>query len=326
MEAVERVSAEKVDTERVRKASYAELARADAGGVVDPRLFDLPFETTYRDDLPISWVDGYDIRTDRAAWVPLDVAISPACERVCAGVETNGLAAGNTYTEAVIHALHEVIERDAYSHACFRSLYEDPDRGDAVTVIEPESLPRPAAELLNRVQSGGVRATVRAVPHDIDVPVFRVTIADRSFPGREGRLTRFAGLGCDLDPMRAVTRAICEAAQSHTALFVGARDTFESGPRRPGLSTDRLISMLVSRPTVQPYPGTCADAFPDDLYQRLLLLLERLERAGLDRCIVVDLSRADLGIPVVRVLVPGASGPYGNTPRRPSLRLLRTLV
>jgi ribosomal protein S12 methylthiotransferase accessory factor len=63
---------------------------------------------------------------------------------------------------------------------------------------------------------------------------------------------------------------------------------------------------------------------PADLQARLALVLERLHAAGLGRCIAVDLTRADLGIPVVRVLVPGACGP--NPARRPPLRLLRHLV
>ena len=34
-------------------------------------------------------------------------------------------------------------------------------------------------------------------------------------------------------------------------------------------------------------------------------MIKKLEEAGLDRVIVVDLTREEIGIPVVRVIVPG---------------------
>jgi ribosomal protein S12 methylthiotransferase accessory factor YcaO len=134
-------------------------------------------------------------------------------------------------------------------------------------------------------------------------------------------------MGCDIDPERAVTRAIAEAAQSHTAVLVGARETFEDGRRHARRSADGLIGQLLSPSTIDSFSADgAADNPPEDLYDRLTLLLERIEGGGLSRCIVVDLTRPDLGIPVVRVLVPGAAGPYGDTSRRPPLRLLRSLV
>ena len=51
-----------------------------------------------------------------------------------------------------------------------------------------------------------------------------------------------------------------------------------------------------------------------------------LRSAGFRHCVCVELTRPDLGVPVVRVLVPGAAGPYGHTTRRPPLRLLRHLL
>lgn len=47
---------------------------------------------------------------------------------------------------------------------------------------------------------------------------------------------------------------------------------------------------------------TCrSESFEDDL----MTLLARLEHAGIRQAIAVDLTRSDVGIPVVKVVVPG---------------------
>jgi YcaO-like protein with predicted kinase domain len=327
MEAVERVSAEAVDPARERSASFAELVRERPDAVLDPVLLDLPFETTYEPHVPITWIEGYDLVADCRVWVPLDAVISPAREGVCAGVETNGLAAGNTVTEAVVHALYEVIERDALAHEQFAELYLEPTERPAIRLIDNDSLPAPSRDWASELRSRGMRVSIRRLSHDIGVPVFRATISDGAFPGRSGRPSRFGGMGCDLEPERALARAILEAAQSHTAVLVGARETFEAGPRPARRSAAWLVQQLLAPSAREPFAhDDDGDPSPDDLYERLRILLDRVQRAGLGRCIVVDLTREDLGIPVVRVLVPGLAGPYGETSRRPTLRLLRGLL
>ena len=62
-----------------------------------------------------------------------------------------------------------------------------------------------------------------------------------------------------------------------------------------------------------------------DLLRDLSEVCLRLARAGFKRCIVADLTAPRLQVPVVRVIVPGMTGPlrYGM---RPSDRQLRQLV
>jgi YcaO-like protein with predicted kinase domain len=324
MEAIERVSAERVDVDRIRLASFAELDR-ERDGALDPELFDLPFETSYRADRPLAWIRGYDLVAGREVWVALDLVLSPAREGICTGVETNGLAAGNNRTEAVLHGLHEVIERDAHARDRFTRRYADDGERPPIRVVDRESVPAGAAALLRALRDRGLRAVIQDLSHELRVPVFRVTLYESSFPGREGRTTTFEGIGADLDPAWALSRAICEAVQSHTVMVVGARDTVEDGARHMRYDKGSFLRRLGTPTTSRPFPAESAE-LPDDLGARLRILLERVAAAGLHHCVAVDLTREDLGIPVVRVLVPGLSGPYGETSRRPALRLLRTLV
>jgi ribosomal protein S12 methylthiotransferase accessory factor len=307
MEAVERVSAEEVARHRIRVAAFDQLGE-DA---IDPAGCDLPFETAYRPDRPIAWVEGRDLATGAPVWVALDLVLSPAREGVCVGVETNGLAAGSTVAQATLHALLELIERDAHSHEEFaRRHWSEPP---PIRIVPVASLTGEAAACAGALSAAGMTVLVRDLTHDLGVAVYRATILDGGFPGREGRATAFSGTAADIDPASAVLRALCEAVQSRAAFLLGARDSFERG--RPARRGDP-VPLRGTRRVGLPAPAEIADPFGH--------LLDRLRAVGLTRCAVVDLTRFE--VPVVRVIVPGLAAPYGDSRRRPSSRLLRTLA
>lgn len=325
MEAVERVCAEAVDPARVRRASYDALRRSAAEAVLDPEACDLPFDTRFHPGHEYGWVLGHDLLAGRPTWVALDLVVSPPAEGMCRGVETNGLAAGNLEVEAILHGLLEVIERDAAAHDRFGRRFAEDDAFPALRLLEPRSLPRDAARRCARLRCAGLEVTIQDLRHDLDLPVFRVVLSDPDFPGCEGAVTLFQGFGCDLDAGHALTRAIGEAAQAHTAMLVGARETFE-GDAEPPTSLGRLFQRLGGRSSVVSFSPTPAGEVPRDLAGRLEIVLARLRAAGLGRCVVVDLTRPELGVPVVRVIVPGAAAPFGESARRPAVRLLRVLA
>lgn len=320
MEAIERVSAEDVPGERVRRSSFLRLRGREP--VLDPGLCGLPYRTAYAPDRECSWVQAEDLMGGPPVWVALDLVLSPAREGVCLGPETNGLASGNVRAEALLHALYEVIERDAAAHERFGRRH---GAALAQRLIDPASLPTRAAARLAALERAGVSLRVRELTHDLGVPVFGATLEDRGFPGCEGASTTFSGFGADLDAELALIRAVAEAVQAHTAVLVGARESFEDGSLAAG-STSNLVAWLAAGADTHPFVPTPAGEVPGDLGMRLELVLERLWGVGLRRCLAIELTRPDLGIPVFRVLVPGAAGPYGETARRPPLRLLRALV
>jgi ribosomal protein S12 methylthiotransferase accessory factor YcaO len=48
----------------------------------------------------------------------------------------------------------------------------------------------------------------------------------------------------------------------------------------------------------------------EDLGQDLAFALARLQGVGIEEVVAVDLTKADLGLPVARVVVPGLEAPY----------------
>ena len=324
MEAVERISAEQVDRSILR-LSYQDLVKS-GDAVIDPRDCDLPDDSRYAEDRPISWIQGWEFVSQQLAWIPLDLAITPPQEGVLLEVDTNGLAAGNSLIEAVVHGLCEVIERDALSVSLFRSTFGD--GSDAIPErrrISPDSVPRAGREWVERISANGLRIETEHLDSDIGVPVFRSVIIDHQYPSADGENTRkFIGLGASPNAAIAATRSITEAVQSRIALVQGARDSFNTlSPdwrRSTGASHRQDVAerMRVSLDTVPTFET-------DDLLEDLEYLISRLRRAGFKRVLAIDLTRGDFEIPVVRVRVPGLAS-FAVNRARPGWRCLRYLL
>lgn len=326
MEAVERICAETIEPHRLIRASYRRL-KEEQSRVLDPREFALPFRTRWDEDLVVSWVGCYDLMSDSHHWVPADLVVSPGVEGVRAGTETNGLASGNTYTEAVLHALYEVVERDAVAEEEFYLIHHDPLHSPPrpVRLIDPSTLPPESRAWMDRLVDAGLRVQIQDCRAGTDINVFGIIIVDDGYPGLEGEALTFAGYGADLDPERAVLRAVTEAAQAHTGVILGARDEFEGMrplPERPAMLRRRL-DLLYGDGTLH-FPA--GDGSSGDLHADLAEVLRRLWASGRRRCLVTELTRPDLAVPVVRVLVPGLASPYPDSSREPTPRLLSTVV
>lgn len=304
MEAVERCSAEGF-AGPVRRASWRALTAAGPA-VLDPRGCDLPADTAFTPDAVLGWVEGHDLATGAAVLVPLDLAVSPPVEGVLRHVDTNGLAAGNSRLEATVHALAEVIERDAVSQQLFAELYLEPADGPPPRLrIDLRTLPEAAATLVATIERAELEVVVDWLAGDIAVATLRALLVDPAFPSPDGpRLRCFVGYGTAPDATLAVLRALTEAVQSRLAVIQGARDAFNRPPAAadPGRAAGWQADLAAQ-------PRLPFDAVPSftslDLAADLDFLLDRLRRAGLGQAVVVDLTRADLGIPVVRVRVPG---------------------
>jgi ribosomal protein S12 methylthiotransferase accessory factor len=117
------------------------------------------------------------------------------------------------------------------------------------------------------------------------------------------------GFGCHPDRAVALSRALTEAAQSRLTLIAGTRDDFVPGYYRQGRDAKAIathVARLNGRPVraftdVVHASGTTID---EDVTHEL----DCLRAAGVQQAILVDLTRPDVRIPVVRMVVPGLEG------------------
>jgi len=318
MEAAEFYHGEYLDG-RFLRASYKDLARTAV--VVDPedlcgngRRFDR--------NRPIEWIEGYDMLRQEACWVPAemvhtDMTRAQIHDSGCLLRGSNGLASGNNLAEALSAAICEVVERDAIALWSTRDL-----RDRAGCHLDPGSIDHaPALDLLGRYERAGIGVRIWNVTSDVEIAAFVCHIREESDNPNLG-MRRFHGAGCHPDRGIALTRALTEAAQTRLAYIDGARDDLPlehyAAPDNAEMAEALLDVLQAGRAPskFRDLPNLLADDVAEDVRWQL----RRLSSIGIARTVAVDLTRPELGIPVVRVVIPGLEGDTRNPEYFPGKR------
>ena len=220
----------------------------------------------------------------------------------CFAASTNGLASGNHFWEATSHALCEVIERDAVTLWRHRhTSAQDRLRLDLGTVQDTA-----CRAVLDRLADAAMNVAVWDVTTGIGVSAFQCLVAEAT--GQIGHIGQ--GSGCHPEPEIAFLRALTEAVQVRTTYIAGSREDIQRSDYHTNTLTHRnKCARALMRP-VEPMRDFASIASRQfvDLAAEVAWLVERLKAAEIEQAIVVDLTRPEFNIPVVRVVVPGLEG------------------
>ena len=324
MEATETFWAERV-TQPLLLGSFDELQ--DTYRLVDVNR--LPRRSTAADPrhLPILWLEGFDLLQQQPTWAPYemvhtDYTLPSAIGTPCFICSSSGLASGNHPLEAINHAICELVERDA---AHLFSLQDAAGRAarrvDLSTVDDPI-----CADVLARYDRGSVAVAVWETTTDVSIPAFYCTVTDRSLNPLHP-LYAAEGAGCHPSRGVALFRALSEAAQSRLTGISGARDDTPRSTYERMLAPEQLrrsrSAFEEDRP-VRPFgsgPGWEAETLDADFEQELVCL----RGAGVEQVVAINLAPRDLGVSVVRVIIPGLEPWLHGAPFRPGPRARQRL-
>jgi YcaO-like protein with predicted kinase domain len=248
------------------------------------------------------WVEGWDLGADRPVLVPEPAVTLDTTFRAppVFDVSSNGLASGNARVEAVAHGLCEVIERDA--EAAWRRA-----GGDRRLVLD--SIPDPACrELIDRITAAGPRVFVWDVTDPTSpagIAVIGAAIMEDPREPAWRTLGFYQGFGAHWQPEIAIARALTEAAQTRLTYIAGARDDFFPHDYARATDPARLAALWrrFSAPCDEPVGF---DELPRRTARTLGDAVEQLVAAQ-RQVIAVDLTHPALGVPVVKVIVPGVA-------------------
>jgi YcaO-like protein with predicted kinase domain len=318
MEAAETWHAEHADLV-LRHGSAADLK--DRFELVDGHRLPLLPGRRFDAEAPMLWAHGLSLFDGRPVLVPVDLVHADMTRSgpPMAGffaASTNGLASGSHALEATSHALCETIERDATSLWRFVA----PQR-QAQRRIDLASVDDPAARsVVERLAGAGIASAAWDVTSDIAVPSFRAVLVDPE--DAHGHI----GIGAGTHPRRevALVRALLEAAQVRTTYIVGSREDIVAGDYAPAALAERHRQALaaLAGPTPRDFRAAGQSRFTT-LREEVDWLLDRLRSAGLDEAVAVDLTQPGIGIPVVRVVVPGLEGSDHHATYSPGERARR---
>ncbi|MCW6506779.1 YcaO-like family protein [Lichenifustis flavocetrariae] len=256
---------------------------------------------------PLLWAEGTDWMSEAATWVPFDLVhanftVDGPFTTDVFSTDTNGLASGNTFWEAVSHGLCEIIERDAT--ALWRASAADRQKAMRVDLAAvTDSL---CLEVLDRFAQAGLDVAVWNMTTDVGVPAFQCLIKDAS--DRSGHIG--SGAGCHSNRHVALLRALTEAAQVRMTYIAGSREDLNPDDYASATIRHRhqsVARMMEAGPGQRSIAGEADEIF-ETFEAEVRWLLDRLRGAGLREVVVVDLSRPDFDLSVVRVIVPFLEG------------------
>jgi ribosomal protein S12 methylthiotransferase accessory factor len=247
----------------------------------------------------ICWIRGTDLATREPVLVPhMAVNLNFSHAHPDAGLfraTSSGLASGNGLSEALCHAIFEVIERDCEWR--WERLSPAAQRG---RLLNSDTVDSPVLRaLLDQFARAEVSVLMWDMTSTVGIPAFGCSIDG---PGPLGLTGPYGGFGCHLSAEIALARALTEAAQSRVTFIAGSRDDMypwdyvtgrSDGLSRPGQPPARSFRDAASPPL--------GATFDDDL--RTILRL--LDAAGFPRVVAIDLTRPEYGVPVVVAIVPG---------------------
>jgi YcaO-like protein with predicted kinase domain len=271
------------------------------------------------DDRPLLWLSGTWLGAGTPALVPLDAVQIGTPPRDLPGISqsTNGLAAGPTPEHALLHALLELIERDAVCLWGFRR-----DAAALTTAFDPGTLVDPAVNgLVTQLSDRGFRLNLFDITTDIGVPAVYAVLVEAG--GADRHFDAATGAGCHPVAAIAARRAIVEAAQTRISVIAGARDDIVAGDYETELNREIAvlaapISAHRAGPTGLPDWSSTATQLAD--------VRNGLGRAGLADVASFPLGGERLGIHVLRAFVPGLEDRLSNRNWRPGPRAARAML
>ena len=254
-------------------------------------------------DAEINWTPVWSLTQQRHRLLPTSMLYSMAPEQRGPAeliADSNGCAAGNTLEEAILQGFYELAERDAFAIWWYNRL-----QVPAVDLsgFDDDYLAS-AADYYGRY---GRDLWMLDVTSDIGIPAF-VALSRR--PNGETEDIIY-GAGAHADPGIAALRAICELNQCLTWLpRPGSRDG------RPMIDDPLALwwwktARLADCPWLSPaqnVPRVQRSQYPaiesEDLREDVEHCRSLVEARGME-FLVLDQTRPDVGMPVVRVIVPG---------------------
>lgn len=276
----------------------------------------LPIGRLVAGDIELPFAGGIDLLTGSETYVAHEaVGLGPSSGLLTQlARSTNGLASGNVESEAILHGLLELIERDGATQASLQPLRP----------LAPASLEDSAVnDLVARIDGADFDLWLFDQTSDIGVPVIKAVIGDR-LSGYWQHFDLAAGYGAHPSAARAAIRAITEAAQTRVTNIAGSRDDFLPGEyRRRG---EEMRRTTFGRPFGgdawsgdPPGPARTSDSMLADV-------LGRLADAGIASVVKVAFPSEAYGVSVVKVFAPDLEDRSCNRNWRPGVRSLRTLL
>lgn len=302
MESFERYSAElHADHKQKFINGVFEGSEGELNRYIRPSLLILPNLLFDPETAEVEWVRSTNLKDDEDVLVPANAVYHPYVPERSVKLfqsNTNGLASGNRLEEAVFHGIMEVVERDAWS------IFES--KRQSKPEINCENTENQIIKnILTMFNDAGIHVKLVDLTDDVEITTV-AAVSDDTVLKDPALLT--LGVGTHLDPEVAVIRALTEVAQSRATQIHGTReDTVravfmrKAGYERMKRINSHWFGESEKSIEITEMKNISGKSFKEDIETSKKLL----SKCGFEDVLYVDLTRPEIEIPVVRVIIPG---------------------
>jgi ribosomal protein S12 methylthiotransferase accessory factor len=215
--------------------------------------------------------------------------------------DSNGNAAGNTLEEAILQGFIELVERDGVALWWYNRLHRP--------AVDLESFDESyIRELQGQYARLNREVWALDLTTDLGIPTFAALSRRVDQPAEE----IIFGFGAHFDPRISILRALTEMNQylplvMRSGLDGSGQPMCDDPDTRRWWQTATAANQPYLTPDASRPPRRCTDyprLWSDDVREDVLHCQQLVERQGLD-LLVLDQTRPDIGLPVVKVVVPG---------------------
>jgi ribosomal protein S12 methylthiotransferase accessory factor len=236
------------------------------------------------DDIPMQWAWGTNVTTGSDVLIPFSwfFAIN----------EFNGPSAGNTYEEAALQGICEIVERHVCSVVNNKKI-ETPR-------IDPNSVKDAVAkELLGKFRANNIELYLNDFSLDTGICTVAALAIDRStFPGKSEIVYT---AGTTPDPEKALIRAITEVAQLAGDFNTDSNYVASGLPKPLSMDEVEYLTETQNSVTIQEMDNLSHNNIRVEVDN----CIASLKKIGME-VLMIDVTHSGLDIPALYTIVPGA--------------------
>jgi ribosomal protein S12 methylthiotransferase accessory factor len=235
-------------------------------------------------DIPMQWTWATKMSTGEDVLLPFSwfYAIN----------EFNGPSAGNTYEEAALQGVCEIVERHVCSIVNHKKI--------VTPAINPKSVKDPVAkELIEKFSSNGIDLYLNDFTLDTGICTVAALAIDPSTFPEKSEIVYTAGTTPDAE--KALIRAVTEVAQLAGDFNTSANYVASGLPKPLSMNEVKYLTETDSTVTV----GDMANLSDDNIKTEVENCIVSLEKIGMD-VFMIDVTHEKLQIPALYTVVPGA--------------------
>ncbi|MCE5333082.1 MAG: TOMM precursor leader peptide-binding protein [Desulfobacteraceae bacterium] len=258
------------------------------------------------DETKIAWSPAWSLTHERSVYLPTGFcfyghqdAVEPYC--LC---DSNGSAAGNTIEEAILQGFLELVERDAVALWWYNRVRRPP--------VDVDSFHLPYWDEMKRLYTERLRRDLHVIDITTDMKIPTFVVISRALDRATEDI--IVSPGSHLDPRTAMIRALVEANQYLPALIHAPGEVMPEYVQQLS-PPENLAWWKTATYERDPYlvadPRAAMKRFEDfamlaseDLMEDVRTCIDITRERGFE-LLVVDQTRPDIGLPVVKVVVPG---------------------